>query len=705
MKQVLQHLGNGRTDVADVPAPIASTGRVLVQSHCSLISAGTERMLVEFGRGGWLGKLRQQPDKVRQVLGKLRTDGLWATIEAVRSKLDQPVALGYCNVGRVVSVGSDVSGIAAGDRIVSNGPHAEVVAVPAMLCARIPDAVDDETAAFTVVGAIALNGIRLADVVLGEAVAVTGLGLIGLLAVQILRANGCRVLGIDVNPQRVALARSMGVEAVQAGADDVVVAAERFSRGRGMDAVLITASTASNEPVLHAAQMCRKRGRIVLVGVAGLALSRDLFYSKELRFQVACSYGPGRYDPNYEERGQDYPLAYVRFTQQRNFEAVLDLMAAGQLDVRPLVSHRFAVADAPAAYEQLAGRNDVLGLLLTYPTPAANDMAALRRTVRLAPSARIDRPTVGVIGAGNYVGRVLLPAFARTGVRFHGIASRNGVSAAHYGRRYGFSVATTDAEGLMADPAIDAVIIGTPHDSHADLVCKALSYGKKVFVEKPLCLTVEELARIEATLAGVASPWLMVGFNRRFAPLLVQLRQALAAISAPKSVVVTINAGMLPADHWTQDPQRGGGRLLGEACHFVDLLRFLCGAPIVDLSVIAVRPAAAQSRADNASITLSLADGSIGTIHYLSSGHHRFPKERIEVFTGGRVYQLDNFRQLRAWGDTAGLRGFGWRQDKGQRACAAAVVAALRQGEAAPIPQDEVLEVARWCLRLAEPSS
>lgn len=718
MKQVLQSLRNGETSLADVPCPAAAPGSLLIGSTVSLISAGTERMLVDFGRGSLLEKVRQQPDKVRQVFEKMRTDGVAATLEAVQSKLDQPLPLGYCNVGRVLEVGAGVSGFAIGDRVVSNGKHAEVVAVPKNLCARIPEGVDDESAAFAVLGAIALQGVRLAQPTLGETVAVIGLGLIGLMTVQVLRANGCRVLGVDFDASRLDLARRFGAECVNLGlGEDPVAAAMTFSRGRGVDAVLLTAATQSSEPVAQAAHMCRKRGRIVLVGVTGLELSRADFYEKELSFQVSCSYGPGRYDPLYEERGQDYPVGYVRWTEQRNFEAVLDLMATGALDVRPFISHRFPVDAVANAYELLASGTPSLGILIRYPDrkDEAGEGLLRARTVRLAGvtetvtpaphAAARGAPVVGVIGAGNYAGRVLIPAIKRAGATLHTVVSSGGVSAAYHGGKLGFQQASTDAAAVLADPAVNTVVVATRHDSHAGYVCRALEAGKHVFVEKPLAVTSEEADRIERTLKGALSPdtgsvpLLTVGFNRRFAPQVVKMRELLAGVREPKAFVMTVNAGAIPAEHWTQDATAGGGRIVGEACHFIDLLRHLAGSAIAGQQVAAIHGNAGP--VDRTTITLSFADGSIGTIHYLSNGHRSFPKERLEVFAGGRVLQLDNFRKLRGYGWPGFSRLNLWRQDKGQDACARAFVEAVRAGGPAPIPLDELLEVTRATIAAA----
>ena len=709
MKQVLQSLENGVTTVADVPAARAGSGQLLIRTSTSLVSAGTERMLVEFGRGNFVDKARQQPDKVRQVIQKMGTDGVAATVDAVRSKLNQPLAPGYCNVGRVVEIGPAVRGFSIGDRVASNGKHAEVVAVSQNLCARIPDGVDDDSAAFTVLGAIALQGVRLAEVTIGECVIVTGLGLIGLVTVQILRANGCRVLGIDMNPSRLAMARTFGAETIDLSkGEDAVAAAMEFSRGRGVDAVLLTASTPSSEPVSQAAKMCRKRGRIVLVGVTGLELSRADFYEKELKFQVSCSYGPGRYDPVYEEGGQDYPVGFVRWTEQRNFEAVLDLISSGTLDMKPLISHRYAIDEATEAYSLVVSGEPSLGILLQYPQApdSTGGTQLLHRTITLRESnARQEKAVTGFIGAGNYGGRILIGAFKEAGATLHSIASAGGVSAVHYGKKFGFEQVTTDAASLIDDPALDAVVISTRHDTHARFVEQSLLAGKNVFVEKPLCLTLQEVSGIAALAGQTGAPRLMVGFNRRFAPHIIRMKELLDSTASSKAFVMTVNAGAVPNEYWLQDPQVGGGRLLGEACHFIDLLRHLAGFVITAFDVIPMGEAGGPPRPDKATITLKFGDGSIGTIHYLANGDKGFPKERLEVFTGGRVLQLDNFRKLQGWGWKNFSAQNLWRQDKGQTACAAAFVTAVRTGAPSPIPLDEVLEVSRVSIEVAELSA
>lgn len=700
MKQILQSLKNGITTVAEIPAPHCTDRMVLVQTSVSLVSAGTERMLVKFGKGSLIQKARSQPEKVRAVLEKARTDGIAATYDAVRSKLDQPLSLGYCNVGRAIE--SRAEGISVGDRVVSNGKHAEIVAVPGNLCAKIPDNVSDDAASFTVLAAIGLQGIRLAQPTLGECVVVTGLGLIGLLTVQMLRAQGCRVLGIDFDPTRLEMASHFGADVVSAAAgEDVLARARSFSRGRGVDAVIITASTTSSDPVSQAARMCRKRGRIVLVGVVGLDLNRADFYEKELSFQVSCSYGPGRYDPAYEEGGQDYPIGFVRWTEQRNFEAVLDLMATGALDVASLISHRFPIEEGGEAMALLSSGVPSMGILLTY-TQDETEMTQPARRVELWKGSNKQKDTaqskvsVGFIGAGNYAGRALIPAFKAAGANLHTVVSGGGISAVHFGRKFNFAEAATEIEAVLGNPEIDIVVIATRHNAHANQVLAALRAGKHVFCEKPLCLTMNELAAIMDEAYARPGQQLMVGFNRRFAPHIVKMKELLEPIDQPKSLIITVNAGEIPLDHWAQDPAIGGGRLIGEACHFIDLARHLVGHPIRSHRVVALgRHPALPIRDDKICLTLEFVDSSVATIHYLANGNKTFPKERVEIFAAGRVLQLDNFLKLRGWG----WNGFSslnlWRQDKGTVQCTRAFIDGICGGSGVPISLEDVFEVSR----------
>ncbi|MEB3196903.1 MAG: bi-domain-containing oxidoreductase, partial [Candidatus Sericytochromatia bacterium] len=659
----------------------------------------TERMLVEFARASWWRKARLQPERVRQVLAKVRSDGLAATLGAVRAKLQQAVPLGYSQAGVVVALGEGVRDFAVGDRVVSNGPHAEYACVPVNLCARIPQAATplaDEEAAFTVLGAIALQGVRLAAPTLGETFAVFGLGVLGLLTVQLLRAHGCQVVALDLDAGRLALAAEWGAQVVNlAETPDPRPLVQAMVGPAGLDGALLTLASASDGPVHQAAQLCRKRGRLVLVGVTGLQLQRADFYEKELSFQVSCSYGPGRYDPAYEQRGQDYPLGFVRWTAKRNFEAVLALLAERRLDVRPLITQRVPFAEAQAAYAGLGRAGGLLGLVLDYGDAPAEPPTADQRLVTRPRPARPGALRVALVGAGDFATQRLLPALKAAGAELALVASPGGTRAAWAGLRFGAAGITSEVERVFSDPAVDAVVIASRHDSHARLVVQALQAGKPVFVEKPLAVDPAGLAAVTTAHEAAAAPLLAVGFNRRFAPLVQRLKRLLARLGGPRSLVLTVNAGALPAEHWSLDPHEGGGRLVAEGCHFVDLLRDLAGAPIRDWQVTAQGP-------DAQTFTLSLRfhDGSTGTLHYLASGHRSFPKERLEVFAGGAVLQLDNFRVLRAWGLAGVSTQRRWRQDKGHDACLAAFLAAVRTGEA-PVPFAELHEVSRVTLEAA----
>jgi len=710
MKQLIQSLRNGETEIVDVPMPQVRRGHYLIRTTCSLISAGTEKMLIDFGRSGWLEKARQQPEKVKQVLNKVRTDGLMTTLNAVQSKLDTPIPVGYCNVGRVVDVGVGLGApgtLRSGDRVISNGHHAEMVCIPANLCARIPDAVDDEAAAFTVLGAIALQGIRLLAPTIGETVAVTGLGLIGQLTVQILRANGCRVFGIDIDPEKCRMAETYGAIAVDVSqGENPIDVANELTTGCGLDGVLITAATDSNEPVHQAAVMCRKRGRIVLVGTTGLKLDRADFYEKELTFQVSCSYGPGRYDPVYEQQGHDYPFGFVRWTEQRNFNAILQLMADGKLDTSSLLTHRFDIDNASAAYDLISNQAEpYLGILINYPETGTvqQDPHSVPITVSTATGRKISKVVAGMIGAGGFTDQVLLPAIQKSGVRLKSIASQGGLSGTHLGRKFGFETSVTDNQRIFADTDINTVFISTRHDTHARLVIEALKAGKHVFVEKPLCIRCDELEEIETVFqqqhakAVNGGPLLMVGYNRRFAPQVERAAQLLEAEQAPRSIAMLVNAGNIPAEHWTQDPHVGGGRIIGEVCHFIDLLRFLAGSRIREYQIVKLE----SGTRDTVGIQLHFQDGSIGSIQYFANGHKAVPKERLDIYCNGKIIQIENFRMMRGYGFTGFNKLKLGRQDKGHTAEIKAFVNAIRSGTTSPIAFDQVLETARVSIELA----
>ncbi|MBX3395808.1 MAG: bi-domain-containing oxidoreductase [Phycisphaerae bacterium] len=709
MKQVLQNLKTGIVELADVPSPMVKPGCLLIQSRASLISPGTERMLVEFAKGSLIAKARSQPERVRQVLDKIKTDGLLPTMEAVFSRLDEPQPMGMSNVGVVLEVGAGVAGFQPGDRVANNGLHAEIVCVPKNLCAKVPENVSDEEAAFVVLGSIGLQGVRLLNPTLGETVAVIGLGMIGLLTAQLLIAHGCRVIGIDTDGRRLAMAREFGTEIVDLpnGADPVAHA-KALSHGRGVDGVIITASSKSPDIIRQAAQMCRMRGRIVLVGVVGMELARTDFYRKELTFQVSCSYGPGRYDSTYEERGQDYPLGFVRWTSQRNFEAIIDMLSAGRLHVKPLITKKLPFADAADAYSALTQDRSTLGMILEYPRtePPTHRVVRLRDPVTggvPSAGAAAGSAVIGLVGAGNFAKMTLLPALRGCPVQLRTIASAGGVSSLHNGRKFGFENVTTDYRTIIDDASVNLAMIVTRHDMHARLVTEFLDAGKHVMVEKPLCLTLEELESVRAAAERAAGRQLLVGFNRRYSPHAIKMQSLLSGRSEPMTISALINAGVIAADSWTQDAAVGGGRIIGEGCHWIDLMRFLVGAPIVRVTATRVGESAGLAvRDDKVSVTLSFADGSIGTLHYFGNGHRSYPKETIDVFCDGKVLRLDNFRLLTGYG----WKGFSKlkvrRQDKGHAEQFRRLTEAVARGGPAVMPLSEIENVTRASIAAAE---
>ena len=705
MKQILQNLSNGETSLIDVPCPKNIKSNILIATTTTVVSAGTERMLIDFGKANLLSKAKKQPDKVKMVLNKVITDGLMTTVDAVRSKLDQPLPLGYCNAGVILE--SDVAGFEPGDRVVSNGNHAEVVRVPKNLCVKIPDNVDDESASFTVLGAIGLQGIRLIQPTMGECFVVTGLGLIGLLCVQMLRANGCRVLGIDYDSNKCEIARKFGAETVDLSKDeDPIIIAQGFSRGRGVDGVLITAATQSDEVIHQSAEMCRKRGRIVLVGVVGLNLRRDDFFKKEITFQVSASYGPGRYDSFYEDEGNDYPIGFIRWTEQRNFEAVLDMMSSGVLDVKSVITHRFDIENAIDAYG-LLDNPDALGIVLNYPSQNREILTKSKVELNVQSSKIIDpsAPCVGFIGAGNYASRTLIPAFKEAGAILNTLVTSGGISGVHHGNKNKFVTASTEVEDLWSNDRINTVSIVTRHDAHAQQVIDALKSGKNVFVEKPLALTLDELNVIDKTYHEANKSntvRLMVGFNRRYAPHIVKMKELLNSHRSPKSIIMTVNAGAIPGEHWVQNSLIGGGRIIGEGCHFIDLMRHLIGHKINGFTATMMgNVPGVEVREDKASITLSFEDGSFGTIHYLANGGSAFPKERVEVFCDDAVLQMDNYRVLTGYGWPGFKKMKLFKQDKGQKACAKAFIESIANGKESPISYEEVMESSRVSIEVA----
>lgn len=707
MKQLLQSFSDGKTEICEIPLPRCGSGHILIKSNCSLISAGTERSLVSFGRSNYLSKARQQPDKVREVLNKVKTDGLMPTVEAVRSKLDQPIPMGYSNVGTVIEVGAGVSAFKVGDRVVSSGAHAEFVCMPTNLCAKIPESVSDEDAVFTVLGAIALQGIRLSAPNFGESIAIVGLGLVGIMCAQIAKANGCRVVGFDFDVDKVTLAESLGFEAFAfSDPQDAVNIANQFSRGKGVDIAIVAAASPNSDPMILAADMCRKKGRLTQVGVTELAIPRDVMFKKELTLQVSCSYGPGRYDDSYEAAGIDYPYAYVRWTEQRNFVAILDSLEAGSIKVSPMISHRFSINDAVNAYDLLMTDRSALGIVLQYPEDNAGNKIRTSRTLitkEKVNSSEGSKVVVGAIGAGNHASRTLLPAFEKAGARLKFIASSQGLSGTHVAKKLDFEINTTDSDLIMSDDEVNTVVIATQHNSHSQFVVDAFKNHKNVFVEKPLALNQEQLNDIKFAYQDALSdgfePKMMIGFNRRFSPLVKKMKSIVDRSRTPFSLIYTCNAGEIPGDNWLQNPEVGGGRIIGEACHFVDMALFISNSPIKTCQVVSLEnPNGAENFGDTASIILAFESGSIACINYFANGHKSFPKERIEVFQGQQIMVLDNFRSLVAYGVSGFKKLKLFNQNKGQNECCEAFVKSVENGDPCAISFQEQMQVSQACI-------
>ena len=692
MKQLIQSFKTGETTLVDVPVPKPGKGQILIKSTHSLVSLGTERMLVEFGKANLFDKARQQPDKVKQVLDKIKTDGLLPTLETVFKRLEEPLPLGYCNAGIVVELGEGVSGFSIGDRVASNGKHAEYVCVPKNLVAKIPENVSNEEAAFTVIGSIGLQGIRLCNPTFGETITVIGLGLIGLLTSQMLLANGCRVIGVDIDAAKCALAEKWGVISINpANGTDPAKAVMDATNGIGTDGVIITASAKNNDIIAQSAQMSRKRGRIILVGVVGLNISRADFYEKELTFQVSSSYGPGRYDEDYEQKGNDYPLPFARWTENRNFQAILQAMASGSIHVKELISEIIEFESFEKVYKHI-GSSKSIASILKYKEVEHDSINSERIIVLNNRKFSGNKAVLGFIGAGNFTKMTMLPALKDSGAHFKYISSSTGLSSSILAKKFGFSHSTSDYQTILNDEEVDTVMITTRHGSHAKFVQESLLAGKHVFVEKPLALHLDQLEKI-IELYQQQNKSLTVGFNRRFSPHIAAIKKAVGNNPGPMNIVATMNAGFIPANVWVHDLQSGGGRIIGEACHYIDLCVFLAGSEVKSLcmSALGENP---EENTDNASILLKFKNGSNAVVNYFANGAKSYSKERIEVFSRERVFIMDNFRTTKSYG-AKGFKDLKTKIDKGHKAQFQQYIKRIKEGGEPLIPMDEIVNVTK----------
>jgi predicted dehydrogenase/threonine dehydrogenase-like Zn-dependent dehydrogenase len=693
MKQILQSFKTGITELAELPSPAVKPGQLLIQTTRSLVSLGTEKMLVEFGKASLIQKARQQPDKIKMVLDKIKTEGLMPTVETVFNKLEQPLPLGYCNVGTVIEVGTGVTDFKVGDRVASNGQHAEFVSIPQNLAAHIPDNISDDEAVFTVIGSIGLQGIRLINPTMGETIVVIGLGLIGLLAAEMLVANGCKVIGYDLDDAKVEIAKTKGIIAFNPlKGNDPVKFVYNETNNVGADAVLITASAKSNDIISQAAHMSRRRGRIVLVGVIGLDISRADFYEKELSFQVSCSYGPGRYDDDYEFKGNDYPLPYVRWTEKRNFETILQLISSGKLAVKELISEVIPLEEFNKIYGDI-GNSKSIATIFKYKESNTPKYSIVVNEKEL----KFTKGGIGIIGAGNFTKMTMLPALKKTKANIKHIVSSGGVNGTALAKKHNISQSTTDYELVLDDKDVDLIMITTRHNLHAEMVIKALNKGKHVFVEKPLALNNKELKAIEESYKN-SNGSLMIGFNRRFSPHLQKIKSLVG--DAPMNIVATMNAGNIPPDVWVHDMLIGGGRIVGEACHYLDLMIFLSGSKIkcVCMNAMGENP---SENTDNASILVKMENGSSGVVNYFANGAKSYSKERLEVFSQEKVLIMDNFIKTSGYG----IKGFSklkTKLDKGHKAQFGQIVEKIKQGSVQLIPYDELINVTKASLAAIE---
>ena len=710
MKQLFQNMKNGETRIKDLPIPKPGKGCALVQTAFSLVSAGTERSLVEFSEKNLAAKAVSRPDLVRQVLNKAKREGVLSSIQAAFNRLDQPMFPGYSSAGTITALGEGMQGFKVGDRVACGGGnhavHAEYEVVPRNLLVRLPDNVSFEEAAFATLGSVAIHGLRLAAPQLNDTVLVIGLGLLGLMEVQIAKAAGCRVMGMDISKTRIKLARDFGVEACPRG--DIEERVPLFTKGRGFDHVLICAGSKDNDSIELAGNLCRDRGQVIAIGAVGLEIPRKIYYEKELRVMVSRSYGPGRYDANYEERGQDYPIGYVRWTEGRNMESFVDLVSDGKLDVRPLITHRIPITEGEKAYNLITGKikEPFLGVLLQYPQPEEEQVnhAVQVSKVRLEAQNEGRKPNIGVLGAGNYANATFLPVMKDTADRCNlkSIASGSGGNARHSAEKFGFEKVETDGNAVLCDPEIADVVLMTPHSLHAAQTITALENNKNVYCEKPAAIDPLSLARVRKCVLDHPDRLYMVGYNRRFAPLAVDLKSFFADCPEPLAMHYTVNAGFIPASHWTQNPEIGGGRILGEGCHFIDFLIWMCGSLPVKVNTFCL-PDSGRYNEDNVSIQLLFENGSVGTVDYLANGDKSCPKERVEVFGGGRIGILSDYRSLDTWRDgNHKQERSALKQDKGHAASWSAFLDAAHRGKEAPIAYDEIFAGMMACFGAIE---
>ncbi len=687
MKQIVQYLGNGKTLLEEVPIPKIKSGHVLIKTTRSLVSLGTERMLVDFGKANLVSKAMQQPEKVKQVIKKIKSDGLMPTLNSIRNTLGQPMPLGYCNVGIVQEVGEGVLEFNIGDRVISNGHHAEFVCIPQNLVTKIPHNVSDDSAAFTVIGSIGLQGIRLLNPTFGETIVVIGLGLIGLVTAELLIANGCNVIGFDYDSKKVDLAIKKGILAINpSDGTNQVDFIKNYTNGIGADGIIITASNKSNEIISQSAKMCRKRGRIILVGVIGLDISRADFYEKEITFQVSCSYGPGRYDDNYEKKGQDYPIGFVRWTEKRNFETILNSLSNKSLDVESLITDKISLEDYNKVYNDMSNPNTIACIIEYSDNPSTKNVVTYNEI-----EFKKNTGIVGIIGAGGFTSSTVLPNLKKNNYQIKYIASLGGLNSTIQAKRYGISNSTSDYKVIINDKNVDLVFITTRHDSHYSLINECLEKDKNIFVEKPLCININELKNIQK-LYSKKNVKITVGFNRRFAPFSKKIKSSIGNTNVPINVIITVNAGFIPSDHWVQDMKSGGGRIIGEGCHFIDLASYFTGSNVkkVCMNSMGINH---KDNTDNVSILLNFHNGSNATINYFSNGSKSYSKERIEVYSQERTFVVDNWRSLTIYSNSN--KKIKSNQDKGHYNQFKELLQNHLNGEKPLIPFDSIINTTK----------